>query len=639
MSRSMHALVLGAALCLVGSSAMASTLVQVGQPDRVISVMQNYGVNVPLPKGLDTVVPPEWSLHVHADVPQHIPLSWTIGQDWPSVLETYAHVSGLSVLVSWSERAVSIRPASVAQTDSHKHAQLLQGATTPLPTFHQKPLAAQVPSAYQVGQYEVSTTAQPMEPAPAIAQDPATMQPEPLVNQEPLVEPVTLVLASDNPVTTTSRTSFAVAPSVSLTPSAASQDSSTSATSANSGKAVSVERMVYSSELNRFVAVSEATNALKVVPANAKAQTHNSNLTTTTSKLGLNVTVTETVLATSAEKPASFRDDPQLTAPAVKQGVSYDKPTAFSKPNVKDMAQGIANRFNMRLLWAAPNESLLGPITLFGNSVSEDVYLLKKALGVYSTVAVELSEQNNIISVVSKTGYYEPSITAPNSSEIAFNPYDAIQKDKTQTLNSTTPLVSALASSQVITPSLAPETGSRNAAPEVIKAPALEVAMVEAADMRSGPQAERNVADTDIPTPVEDKIEVGEKVVPASALPAEVVSPVVSAELAPVAENVRVPETTSLPPINIHNIMPPVSLILHSGEPLENALTALAKKHGFTVDWQLKGGFEAKRTLTFEGKRLADVLAQVLPPLQISADIYTNDSHIVIRPADAVLDR
>lgn len=75
-----------------------------------------------------------------------------------------------------------------------------------------------------------------------------------------------------------------------------------------------------------------------------------------------------------------------------------------------------------------------------------------------------------------------------------------------------------------------------------------------------------------------------------------------------------------------------MQLTVEAGQPLEYAVAQFLSKHGYTMDWAVSGGFEASRTLSFEGATLAETLGQVLPALGVSADIYTADNHVIVRP-------
>jgi hypothetical protein len=70
-------------------------------------------------------------------------------------------------------------------------------------------------------------------------------------------------------------------------------------------------------------------------------------------------------------------------------------------------------------------------------------------------------------------------------------------------------------------------------------------------------------------------------------------------------------------------------------QPLEDALNGFAKELGYSFEWQVTGGFEANSTKVYDGSSVAKVLIQVLPPLGLSADVYTREKRIVVRPGEA----
>lgn len=90
--------------------------------------------------------------------------------------------------------------------------------------------------------------------------------------------------------------------------------------------------------------------------------------------------------------------------------------------------------------------------------------------------------------------------------------------------------------------------------------------------------------------------------------------------------------------VSVKEIPAVLSLKIEEGRALESALARFAREQGYTFEWQVKGGYEAKRTRTYEGKDLVEVLS-FLPKLGLSVVIISQDKHIIVRPGDAVLDR
>lgn len=90
--------------------------------------------------------------------------------------------------------------------------------------------------------------------------------------------------------------------------------------------------------------------------------------------------------------------------------------------------------------------------------------------------------------------------------------------------------------------------------------------------------------------------------------------------------------------VSVKEIPAVVSLKIEEGRALESALARFAREQGYTFEWQVKGGYEAKRTRSYEGKDMVEVLS-FLPKLGLSVVIISQDKHIIVRPGDAVLDR
>ncbi len=243
------------------------------------------------------------------------------------------------------------------------------------------------------------------------------------------------------------------------------------------------------------------------------------------------VTAQEAAAAKNPAKPASTTE------------FSYTQPVALNKPRARQVAQAIATKFNLRLVWAAPELQLQGPVTLLARTAAEDARLLQKALGVFSPVVLELSTSERVLRALPR--------------ELAGRP----------------------SSEQVILAAAAGHDRNSTAEPALTAPPAAAVAQA-AVD----PQGPRDAAAS---------------------------------------------STAAVTPA------PKLSLTLAEKEPLEDALVRFARTQGYTLEWRVEGGYEANRAMSFEGETLAQVLAQMLPPLGVSADIYTRDKHIVVRPGEA----
>lgn len=238
----------------------------------------------------------------------------------------------------------------------------------------------------------------------------------------------------------------------------------------------------------------------------------------------------------TAQEAAAVKNPPKLVSTAE---FSYTQPVALNRPAARKVAQAIANKYNLRLVWAAPEVQLQGPVTLLAQSAQDDVRLLSKALGVFSSVFFEVSDNERVIRVLPR--------------ELAH--------------------VRAAAPVAVATSAVAPV---QPAAPM---------------DLTLTPQ----IAATPMTV---------------AAAPVAVVPPAAAA-------------------------LPKITLTVGERQPLEDALVRFVRTYGYTLEWKVTGGFEANRAMTFEGETLVQVLSQLLPPLGISADVYTRDKHIVVRPGES----
>ncbi len=219
---------------------------------------------------------------------------------------------------------------------------------------------------------------------------------------------------------------------------------------------------------------------------------------------------------------------------------SYTQPVALNRPAARKVAQSIANKYNMRLVWAAHEFNLQGPVTLLARNAEEDARLLEKAIGVYGPVVIEVAANEKVIRVLPR----------------------------------------ALA-----------RTGQ----------PATAVAVLPTASIG---------ASADAATPAVEIL---------AAAPAPT----------PLPEKANTAASTPKP------AAPKLVLSLAEKEPLEDALVRFTRSQGYTLEWKVEGGFEANRAMAFEGESLVQVLSQMLPPLGVSADVYTRDKHIVVRPGEA----
>lgn len=225
---------------------------------------------------------------------------------------------------------------------------------------------------------------------------------------------------------------------------------------------------------------------------------------------------------TVLKKPAPIRATEDFT---------YTEPVALNKAPLRTVVQGIANRYGLRMVYIAPDIKMPGPVTLLSQSADQDLALLKKAMGLYASVNLELTVTGDVL-VESKDAAYVAAHRA--------------------------------------------------------KAAAAAKALSEV----RAQQETKEVKGVESNSPVTTQ--------PAHEVPAA----------------------------------PSMVLTLQAGQALEDALRVFLTGRGYTQEWKVSGGFDANKTLTYEGNTVAEVLAKVLVPLGISADIFTADKHIVIRPGN-----
>jgi len=261
---------------------------------------------------------------------------------------------------------------------------------------------------------------------------------------------------------------------------------------------------------------------------------------------------------------------------------TYSGPVALNRPTARKVAQAIADRFDMRLVYAAEEFTLPGPVTLLADSASQDAQLLERAIGRFGPVVLEVDAGQKIVRVMPRNA--SPQLLAEIRSR---RPVIAAPIVRTPAAH--TPVAAAR-------PVLAPSVVAPVAAPVVVApvtAPAASVAVEPIPPSRIGAPMLAHVQQA-------------------------------SAEASPMAKPAA---DTAL------------TLDVAAKQPLEDAVARLARTQGYTVEWKVSGGFDANRAMSFTGRSLRDVLVQVLPKLGLSADINTREKHIVVRPADAARDR
>jgi hypothetical protein len=262
---------------------------------------------------------------------------------------------------------------------------------------------------------------------------------------------------------------------------------------------------------------------------------------------------------------------------------TYSGPVALNRPTARKVAQAIADRFDMRLVYAAEEFTLPGPVTLLAESASQDAQLLERAVGRFGPVVLEVDAGQKVIRVVPRNA--SPQMLAE--------------------IRSRRPVIAA----------------------PVVRAPAVKAPVVIAAAAAVTPP----VVAAPVVAPV-----IAPVVAPAAAAGVEPIPP--SRIGAPMLARVQ-QATAEAPAMAKPAADTALTLDIAAKQPLEDAVARLARTQGYTVEWKVSGGFDANRSMSFTGRSLRDILVQVLPKLGLSADINTREKHIVVRPADAARDR
>lgn len=131
------------ALALGGPlSAHAQSLSQIGSPEAAAPQLKTYGADVPIKSGLKSLAPAGWEVMVHrsAELPETI--SWRPEDTWVSALASFADNNNLSLKIDWAKKIIFIRSRAAALEDGAREKEIANAATTPLPSYRDKPVKA-----------------------------------------------------------------------------------------------------------------------------------------------------------------------------------------------------------------------------------------------------------------------------------------------------------------------------------------------------------------------------------------------------------------------------------------------------------------------------------------------------------------
>lgn len=82
-----------------------------------------------------------------------------------------------------------------------------------------------------------------------------------------------------------------------------------------------------------------------------------------------------------------------------------------------------------------------------------------------------------------------------------------------------------------------------------------------------------------------------------------------------------------------------LTLKLNEGDSLRDALEQFLRANGFELRWNISEDLQAGWPVSLEGASVSAVLGKLMPRVNLSADIYTPSALVVVRAADAALDK
>lgn len=645
--------ILAATLLLAFSAANASFLEQIGSPPATTVAMTTYGVDVATRVGLKAVIPSGWQLFVHRSVELPESLSWKVEESWVSVLSNFAKANDIAVLVDWDKKSVYFRSTALALQEQEKRQMIAQAAATPLPSFKSEEPAT--PSAPAVAAPVVAAASQPpaeksvaevTAPTPAPVVVAAASAPAAVGTTEakpPVAEGVVEAPKPVEPkVSLLDRVLDAAAQPAAAKPSAKTVETEVKAvvvaqvapnTAAPNAEAVKtaaadkvVETVAAKVETPAVVAVV-APEVVKTAAATPPVETVAAKAVVAAPGAVMNGAAAQAALAAAAAVP-----DPTLVpasvpmaapAPAyTEQVLAAEKPAAeaFNRQSVDMVVRSAAEKHGYLVSWEAADVQFPGPVTILGADMGEDMRLVLRALGGRrSPVSIDVYRASNVVRVRNASG----------TAEVAFSelPFQGAIREK---------------SAPTFTVKVRPETA---VLPTLVAAPAPVAArpapaapvMAEVAPVAAPVPAP--VVAMAAPAPVAPVPVVPEPARLDTAVPAvkklEEAAPMVAAGT-PAAPQVVTGEAETRP--EPKPVVAAVVLRVERGEALHAAIEALLEP-GWSLKWDVNGDMEANTALEVAGESLAAVLNKVLPRLALSADIYKPSKLVVIRPADAALDK
>ena len=671
------ALVMGLSAGASATTLAAAGLQHKGTPAVAAAPMTTYGIEVPVRTALKSLVPTGWRMFIHKSAVLPSALSWKPGDQWTDVLSQAATAQGLSVLLDWDSRTAMIRPVDVAMQETVVRTQTMQAASTPLPRF---PSSEKVPAA----PIETAVAAPVVEPYAPVAAVPAAVVAKVAVETAvaPVVEPSAPVAVAEVAAPVAAAPA-AVMAKVAVEPAAAPVVEPTAPVAvAEVAAAIAPEAVAVAAAQVPAEAEQPAQAAVAAEVPTQAARFHvgaDGTLTADSAFTALAVAAQNLPLPAAPEVapgPAglaallALQENPENAAHRLPQ----EGLVVWGKPGATQVAarnEAIAGTPSSELTYIAPAPAA---------SAAPATAPVPVAVAAVVPAPVEVAEQAapalQLVAPVAKPELPAlpvflvnptPSMVALRDETEATSPPPVLKS--TADFSYTKPVALNKPPVRRVAQGIATRFGVRLewVAPEIqLEGPVTLLSLsleqdVSLLNKALGRFSAVTVQVTDGTLSVVSKdpafvarhraaaaqealaaqlraqheAAVAQQEAVAQQQPAAKATEAAAAPRAAVESGVASATATgqSLPVAAVPQALE-FQLVIELGDTLENGLKRLLQARGYTHEWKVNGGFEANRRLTYEASSLPALLSEVLPPLGISADIYTVDNHIVIRPGD-----
>lgn len=659
-------LVLAIALALPWVSSYSAGIETRGQPTGVAPALGNYGMGVPTRAALKGMMPPGWRVYVHQGAPLPETLDWSMADTWLQALDRLARTSSLAVLVDWDGHTVMLRTTEVALQEEATRQEIAQAAVTPLPRFTpDTPVAAATQT--------LTVSGAPQADAPAVAgavssdgpvavATPVAIAPTPVIAQAPVSDgvsppsgtPVVVAVADTAtpalhsplkpPVAVEAAIPPAIAVPTSPAPDAIAPTPVIAQGPSSAGNSPPSPAPVVAALADTTPTATDPVPApaLKGIAAAAPASSAVASVTVTAPALTPAPTPAAALAQLQAYSAALDAAPPLFMRDGLSGSSAYDAEVSarmaqYRAPlNMDDVVSAPART-------ATPLQGREAPVALVAASAP--------TAPAPSTVASPSADVAPIVMPAIRTNPTNDMVFA-QASAVASKPVKLVSTDEftyTQAVAFNKPslkkVVQAIAFKHKLRLVWAYDTDYQ------LKGPVTLLAQSAAQDIELLQKALGRGVPLKLEISADGQVLKGYK--QGALRPAT--GPVTAATGAPaVAEGSEVAEGSRIRDLAVFKLLgidrevagllgpdaqDPSLHLLHldliPGQPLETALVRFAGEQGYTLDWQIEGGFDARHQLAYTGYTVAQVLVKVLPALGLSADVYTHDKHIVIRPGDS----